>query len=867
MTEPRPFTIALAGNPNSGKSTIFNNLTGARQHVGNYPGVTVEKKEGEREHRGVTLKIVDLPGTYSLTAYSVEELIARHFVVEQKPDAVVDILDASNLERNLYLAVQFMELGLPLALAMNMSDVAKARGQEIDYDQLSKLLGLPIVPTVGHKKQGMAELLDTIVKVARGEVASDPAPIHYGPEIEEEIRKIQDRLAPHPVVDAGGARWLAIKLLENDREVREQIQRDYPHADDILAAVETSSKHLERVFSDPPEIVIADRRYGFISGACQESVRTSVEVRHTRSDQIDALMTNRVLGIPIFLGLMFLVFKLVFWLGEPPMGWIDRAFDGLAQQVRIFWPKGSESDVLSLMVDGVIGGVGGVIAFLPNILLLFLAIALLEDSGYMARAAFVVDRVMHKIGLHGKSFIPMLIGFGCTVPAILATRTLETRRDRLTTILILPLMSCGARLTIYALLIPAFFPPAWRAIMLWAIYLIGIALAILAAKLLRLFVFKGATSPFVMELPPYRLPTLRGTLIHMWERGWMYLRKAGTVILGVSVVLWALGRYPRTAGDAAYPARIEQARSTYLAQVDTLDAGLGLRDSDDALRTFAGAQLTFQDAADCWWERQSEYRQAAEARDAALAAIGEKYPAFQRFLDVRQTVAEAESQFEQAKARLGVKAETDPRIQALVEARDRRLNAIRTAQPAAYDALLAFRRMKGAYVEQRVELENRQAGDHLARTYIGRIGRGLETVLRPLGFDWKISTALVGALAAKEVFVAQLGVIYSLGETDPGEYEDVYRESAGPLGERLQKAVYPEDHPRAGQRVYTPLVAFCIMLFCLVSAPCMVTIVITARETGSWRWGLIQLGGLTVLAYLLTLIVYQVGTWLKIGVA
>ncbi len=533
--------VALAGNPNSGKTTIFNNLTGARQHVGNYPGVTVERKEGYRQHDGIELKIVDLPGTYSLTAYSAEELVARNFLVDEKPDVVVDIIDSSNLERNLYLAVQLMEMGIPLVLAFNMSDEARARGYEFDLETLSRCFGVPIITTVGHKGEGMDALLDAVMLVAtKGYQSQADNNIHYGNEVEAEIIKIQPLLAKNnTLTDRYGARWLALKLLENDKDVCAKVS-----SPEINEQVEKSAAHIQKMLCDSPETSIAGSRYGFISGACQKAVRSTIEIRRTMSDKIDSVVTNRILGIPIFLGLMYLVFSLTFTLGEPPMGWIETLFGWLGDAIKGWWPVGSESLLKSLLVDGIIGGVGGVIVFLPNILLLFLAIAILEDSGYMARVAFIMDRVMHKIGLHGKSFIPMLVGFGCSVPAIMATRTLENRRDRLTTMLVIPLMSCGARLPIYALIIPAFFPQAWYGPMLWIIYVIGILLAVVGAKLLRSTLFKGESVPFVMELPPYRMPTVKGILIHMWERGWVYLKKAGTIILGISILTWIMTTFP-----------------------------------------------------------------------------------------------------------------------------------------------------------------------------------------------------------------------------------------------------------------------------------------------------------------------------------
>jgi ferrous iron transport protein B len=438
-------TVALAGNPNSGKTTIFNMLTGTRQHVGNYPGVTVEKKEGLCNHASFELTVVDLPGTYSLTAYSIEELVARNFIIEEQPDVVVDIVDASNIERNLYLATQLIEMNVPLVLAFNMSDIVKQKGLLFDIEQLSTLLEAVIVPTVGNRGRGTIELLDAIVETARQDKGERIHRINYGKEIEKELAGIKAILGDKEplLVEKYGSRWFALKLLEQDSQVTEKIRNQ-----GVLDAVKASVERLRTIFGEEPEIIMADRRYGFISGACEECVKSSVELRHSRSDMADKVILNRVLGLPIFLLLMYLVFKLTFWVGDPLMGWTEGFFEWLGTAIAGLWPEGAENPLKSLLVDGIIGGVGGVLVFLPNILLLFLAIAILEDSGYMARAAFVMDRIMHKIGLHGKSFIPMLIGFGCSIPAIMATRVLENRRNRLTTIMVIPLMSCGARLPI-----------------------------------------------------------------------------------------------------------------------------------------------------------------------------------------------------------------------------------------------------------------------------------------------------------------------------------------------------------------------------------------------------------------------------------
>ena len=681
-------TVALVGNPNSGKTTIFNNLTGARQHVGNYPGVTVEKKEGLFNVDGTEIIVVDLPGTYSLTAYSVDERIARSYIIDRKPDVVVDVIDSSNLERNLYLTMQLLELNVPMVLLFNMIDVAKSRGIRFDQAVLSEAMGAPIVMTVGNRGIGTRDIIGTVIKMAEGGFKHKTIKIDYGIEIEKEIEGLQRIIGDNGFArNLYDPRWIAIKLLENDPEVLDKIESDV-----LKSTLRDIESRLEEQSGELPETLIAERRYRFITEICDRAGQLTDDGKRTATDKIDTIMTDRIFGLPIFLGMMYLVFQLTFTVGDPLVGFIESFFGWSGGVVTGWWQPGVESPLKSLLVDGIIGGVGGVIVFLPNILLLFLAIAFLEDSGYMPRAAFIMDRLMYKLGLHGKSFIPMLIGFGCSVPAIMATRTLDNRRDRLITMLVTPLMSCGARLPIYSLIIPAFFPMKLHGTILFLIYLIGITLAIVSAKVLRLTVFKGPSAPFVMELPPYRLPTLKSTLIHMWERGRLYLKKAGTIIFGVSIVLWALTSYPKK-------------------------------------------------------------------------------------------------------------------------------EVITASDPEVVQA------------------------EEMSYSFAGRIGRVMEPVIKPLGFDWKIGTAMVGAFAAKEVFVAQMGIVYAV--RDP-ELE------SGTLREKLGKT-------------YSPLTGFCIMLFMLISAPCMATVAITRRESNSWKWALFQFGGLTIMAYVLTLIVYQVGSAFGIG--
>ncbi|NPV93140.1 MAG: ferrous iron transport protein B [Firmicutes bacterium] len=554
-------TIALAGNPNSGKTTIFNNLSGARQHVGNYPGVTVEKKEGRLSYQGYEIKVIDLPGTYSLTAYSPDEVVARNTIVQERPDVIVNIVDATNLQRNLNLTAQLKELGVPLVVALNMADMTDSQGIKIDYRLLSALLGAPVVRVVGTKNLGTQEILDAVLGIAQGDIKLTEKPLRYSQEIEEEIAAVQslvpDRVAkdeklgyinyPGATRDeaekrtAAHTRWLAVKLLENDREVLQNLNA-LPESKAIMAQVEKSRRHLAGILGDDPEAAIVDGRHAYARGISQEVLTYTRDLGPSITEKIDRVLLNRALGLPIFLGAMWLVFQITFTLGGPPMEWIDAGFGWLGDLLN---ENMAEGLLKSLLVDGIIGGVGGVLVFLPNILLLFLAIAFLEDSGYMARAAFVMDRIMHRLGLHGKSFIPLMLGFGCSIPAMMATRTLENERDRLTTMLVAPLMSCGARLPVYTLLIAAFFSPGMAGNVLFSIYLIGILLAIIMAKVFRTWLLPGESEPFVMELPAYRLPTLKSMVLHMWERSWLYLKKAGTIILSISVIMWMLFTFPQ----------------------------------------------------------------------------------------------------------------------------------------------------------------------------------------------------------------------------------------------------------------------------------------------------------------------------------
>ncbi len=691
-------TVALAGNPNSGKTSLFNRLTGGRQHVGNYPGVTVEKKWGRYGHGASQVSLVDLPGTYSLTAQSEEERVARAFLINDAPDLVVDVIDASNLERNFYLAVQLMELEVNLVIALNMIDAARGQGMIIDTKKIEVLTGAPVVETEGHRGGGVPEL-KTLIQERAGK-KTELRRVNYGQEIEPEIEKLEALL--EAIVDLPvPRRYAAIKLLEADPEISKGVGQNHPQPEQIWEAVEAARLGIEDRCGEALSTLIADSRYGFALGLVKEVLtRPARRDRISQTERADAILTHRLFGLPIFLAFMYALFWLTFTMGDPLMGLIEGMFGWLGGGITKLWPDGQAIWLHSLIVDGIIGGVGGVMVFLPNIVLLFLGISILEDTGYMSRAAFIMDRVMHRFGLHGKSFIPMLIGFGCTIPAIMATRTLESRRDRLITMLILPFISCGARLPIYLLLIPAFFPKAWHAPVLWGLYLLGIFLGLIMARVLRKTLLGGSEAPFVMELPPYRMPSKRSIFLHMWNRSAMYLRKAGTIILGISIVLWALMSFPE-------PAEYE------------VDTQLG------------------------------------------------------------QSVAMSEAAADQARA-----------------------------------------------------------AEDLRYSLAGRIGRALEPVTAPMGFDWRINTAFLGAFAAKEVFVAQMAIVFAM--------EDGGEDSQG-----LRTVL---------TRNYSAAQGLAILIFALLATPCMATVAITRRESGRWAWAALQWGGLTAMAYVLATLTYQLGS-------
>ncbi|RCX18943.1 ferrous iron transport protein B [Anaerobacterium chartisolvens] len=533
--------FALVGNPNCGKTTLFNEITGSTQYVGNWPGVTIEKKEGKARRVQEDVKIIDLPGIYSLSPYSLEEIIARDYILDEKPDVVINIIDATNIERNLYLTTQLIELGIPVVAALNMMDAVEARGDKIDTGALEKGIGIPVVPTSASKGRGVTELVDKAIQVAYAAASGTAKPQAqiYDQEVEKYIGNIETNIVPSLGKKTGNARWTAIKLLEGDEKVLEKME--VPAA--FLKDIEACRKQIESHYDNDVETVIADGRYKMISGIVGKAVKKkSGSGSLTISDKIDKVVTNRILAIPLFLALMYLVFKVTFGeIGSFTIDWVDGLINGTVSDAVSGWLEaaGAAEWLNGLIVGGVIGGVGSMLVFVPQIMILFFFLSILEDSGYMARAAFVMDRLLRKLGLTGKSFIPMLMGFGCSVPAIMGARTLENEKDRRLTIILTPFMSCGARLPIYLLFVGAFFAKN-QDLIIFSLYLLGIVIAVITGIILKKTVLKGEAAPFVMELPPYRIPTIKGLLIHMWDRGKGFIKKAGTIIFAAAVVIWVL---------------------------------------------------------------------------------------------------------------------------------------------------------------------------------------------------------------------------------------------------------------------------------------------------------------------------------------
>ncbi len=719
--------VGLAGNPNSGKTTIFNELTGAHQKVGNWPGVTVEVKSGTAYYKGFVLEITDLPGTYSLSAQSQEEIIARDYILDHLPDVMVQIVEGPNIERNLYLTTQLIDLEVPVVIALNMFDEVKSRKIDIHIKKLSQLLGMPIVPTIGKRGKGMRRLMEAIIKTAQSkEKKQKSVKVNYGHEVEEHIEELIETInLTGSLRKKYPPRWLAISLIEGDEYAASKIKSSSALSEQLFVEAMEIRKHLSELFKGDTEEYMADRRYGFINGALKETMKLPEKQEITLTQRLDSIFTNRIIGLPILFFLMWVLFQSTFGLGKYPVEWINIGINFLTDFTSRLLPNGLAKD---LIVDGIIGGVGSVIIFLPNILILFLGIAFLEDSGYMARAAFVTDRVMHALGLHGKSFIPLLMGFGCSVPAIMATRMLDSRRDRLLTMLIVPLMSCSARLPVYILLAGTFFPNHAGNV-IFGIYILGIFAALLIGRLFSSTIFKGQYSPFVMELPSYRWPTTKSILIHMWYRSKIYLRKMGGIILIGSIVLWFLGTFPRQQG---LPSDLAQMKTTV----------------------------------------EKEYNS-----------------------EITQS-------------------ESDMNKQTMLKEYNRKL----------------------------AEIDNMMASRQLENTFIGRLGRVIAPVVRPLGFDWKIGVAILTGFVAKEVVVSSMGVLYAVGEGG---------------GTQLSKALKSSE--------ITPLIAAAFAVFVLLYTPCIASIAAIFRESGSAKWVLLSISYQTTLAWITAFIIYRGGLLLGLG--
>lgn len=720
----RTINVALVGNPNCGKTSLFNIASGSHEHIGNYSGVTVDAKEGYFEFQGYHFRLIDLPGTYSLSAYSPEELYVRKHIIEETPDVIINVVDAGNLERNLYLTTQLIDMNVRMVVALNMYDALQHSGNTLNIKKLSQLLGVPMVPTISRTGEGVDDLFHVIIGLYEGadfmgqkeEIQNEALRefrewhdayvpdhkfesheddensftprnfirhihINHGPELERSIDAVKKEIGKTETIrHKYSTRFLAIKLLENDKDIEKNVIASLPNASEILRIKEQEVKRLRETINEDSEQAITDAKYGFITGALKETYTDNYQNTEMFTRIVDSIVTHKVWGYPIFFIFLYLMFECTFIFGEYPKEGIEWLVEQLGNAVNTYMPDGSFKD---LLIDAVIGGVGGVIVFLPNILLLYLFISFMEDSGYMARAAFIMDKIMHKMGLHGKSFIPLIMGFGCNVPAIMSSRIIESRKSRLVTILINPLISCSARLPIYLVLVGAFFPGK-ESLILLLIYSVGILLAVLMARIFSKFLVKGDDTPFVMELPPYRMPTSKSVLRHTWEKGAQYLKKMGGIIMIASIIIWFLGYYPN----------------------------------------------------------HSSYQTTAEQQE---------------------------------------------------------------------------------------------------NSYIGQIGKSIEPIIKPLGFDWKMGVGLLSGVGAKELVVSTLGVLY----TNDGNLDD------DALPERI-----------AQQSDITPLIAFAYMLFTLLYFPCIATLAAIRQETGSWKWPLFAACYTTVLAWIVAFLVYQIGSFI-----
>jgi len=712
--------IALVGNPNSGKTTLFNFISGSKERVGNYSGVTVDIKKATFKTKGYTFNFYDLPGTYSLTAYSKEEIYVREFIYEQTPDIVINVLDTTNLERNLFLTTQLIDMDVRIVAALNMYDELEKKNLFFDKDELSKLLGIPFVPTISSKGIGLDNLIDKVIDVFEGkDTVSRHIHINYGKDLEDAIQNVRQKIKVNkPITDKVSSRFLAIKLLEKDGQVTDLLSH-YQNFDEIQKATQKEIHKIEILENEESETVITNAKYSFITGALKETFKNLKHSEKTRSEKIDSVLTHPVLGFPIFTSILFMIFYVTFKVGAYPMDWIDKGVLELGNFVSGLMTDGMLKD---LLVNGIINGAGSVLVFLPNILILFLFISLLEGTGYMARAAFIMDEIMHRFGLHGRSFIPMIMGFGCNVPAILATRSMRNKGDRILTMLIIPFMSCSARLPVYILIISAFFVK-YQALYLIGIYAVGIVFAFITAQILNKTFFRNKETPFVMELPTYRLPTARNVLYHMWDKTQHYLKKIGTIILIGVVIVWALEYFPRET------------------------------ENTKAIQT----------------EIQSVVQNA--------------------------TINTIEK--ENAISQLNIKMESD----------------------------------------------------RLVNSYLGRFGKLIEPVMRPLGFDWKMSIALVAGLPAKEIVISTMGVLY----------QSVDDENSVNLQQKLKNEKF-ETGKNVGKKVFTTPSALAFLIFILIYFPCIGVVVAIKNESESWRWAAFSIFYTTSLAWVAAFLVYNIGS-------
>ena len=727
--------VAMVGNPNAGKTTIFNVASKSKEHVGNYAGVTVDSKTASVKYKGYTINITDLPGTYSLTAYSPEEIYVRKFIANNHPDVIVNVVDASNLERNLYLTTQLIDMDVKVVMALNMFDELIEKKHRFDYLSLGKMIGIPIIPTVGSKGKGVSDLFDCIINIySDKDKTRRHVHINYGVDVERSILRLRSKIKDiinQDVTLNFSSRFLAVKLLENDLEVHKTLSLCHNY-NDIKSVASHERIRLETLLSEDSETVITDAKYGFISGALKETYEGNIFTGKQRSVLIDNFLTNKYWGFPIFLFFLWFMFEVTFSLGHYPMNWIDQGVLLIREGLQHFFPSGSLKD---LLIDGVLAGVGGVLVFLPNILLLFFFISLMEDTGYMARAAFIMDKLMHKIGLHGKSFIPLIMGFGCNVPAIMATRTIENPKSRLITMLINPFFSCSARLPVYVLIISA-FSPKYPGMLLFLIYIMGIAVAVIMALIFKKVLLRKGEVPFVMELPPYRIPNLRTTVLHMWNKGEQYVTKMGGVILTASVIIWALGYFPRhLESSKEYDDKISQVTNNYKIQISNT--------------TNVTTKIN---------------------------------------LDNRQKIALGE-------------------------------------------------------INRSLEAERQK------NSYIGRIGQFLEPVMSPLGFDWRMSVSLLSGVAAKEIIISTMGILYQV-------------ESGNKLNQKLIQRLHESRYQSGvnkGKLIFSPLVALSFLSFVLLYFPCIAVIAAIGRESGKWKIALFTAVYTTTLAWVFAFTIYQVG--------